>query len=248
MKNLSILFLGFIVYFSSYAQIDTINTNTIKLNIAAFKERKSSYAVFFTDSAGNRISSADIWDRSITFSTNGNNISLYNFSWKWYKKDSLIATVSATGTLPNLRPVAHYADYGKYGKFGYLFNDNIVTIPATYKPTAKDSAFKVVLNPPAFDFPMDMETFALLPFKKINQQFAIAFYEPGTPKSDYYKLTVTGKEDMLLVGGAKVNCWILKIDYDPDSYATFWITDKTREVVKMQEYYKGKYRYKVKLY
>ncbi|RYF80082.1 MAG: hypothetical protein EON98_13860, partial [Chitinophagaceae bacterium] len=99
-----------------------------------------------------------------------------------------------------------------------------------------------------FEFPMDLEIFPLLPFKKAGQVFAIAFYEPGTAQSNYYKLTVTGKEALPLVGAQTVNCWLLRIDYAPGSYATFWITDKTREVVKMREYFRGRYRYKVRLY
>jgi hypothetical protein len=104
------------------------------------------------------------------------------------------------------------------------------------------------MDSPAYEFPMDLEIFPLLPFRKTGQQFAIAFYEPGTAKSNYYKLTVTGKEDLALVGAQAASCWLLRIDYAPGSYATFWISDKTREVLKMKEYFRGRYRYKVRLY
>lgn len=240
------LFLLLTLY--SSAQVDTINTDNLKLNMAAFKEGKSSYAVFFEDSLGNRLTSADIWDRSIRFSTDASGQKLFHFDWTWWRKDSLQSTVQATGLLPSLKPLIHNADYVRRGKFAYAFANNAVTIPAAFQKTAKDSAFNVVLDPPAFEFPMDLEIFPLLPFKKTGQQFAIAFYEPGTAKSNYYKLTVTGKEDLPLVGGQAANCWLLRIDYAPGSYATFWISDKTREVLKMKEYFRGRYRYKVRLY
>ena len=234
--------------FYSTAQVDTINTDNLKLNIKALKEGKSSFAVYFEDSAGNRLTSADIWDRSIQFTKDEEGNSLYNFSWNWYRKDTLIAAVTAKGLMPSLKPINHNADYKRRGQFAYAFAKDVVTIPGNHQKTAKDSSFNVKLDPPAFEFPMDLEIFPLLPFRKTGQEFAIAFYEPGGAKSNYYHLTVTGKEDLPLVGGEKVNCWMLRIDYAPKSYATFWITDKTREVVKMKEYFNGRYRYKVRLY
>jgi hypothetical protein len=245
---LAILFVG--MQQTSHAQAeDTINTNNLKLNINAFKEGKSTYAVYFMDSAGNRMGAAQIWDRSIRFSTDAQNRKLYNFEWKWYMRDSLLGTTLATGLLPSLKPLTHKADYVKRGKSSFVFNNNVATVPDEDKKDAKDSSFRVEVDPPAFAFPMDVEILPLLNFKNVNQKMAIAFYEPGSPKSDYYHLTVVGREDLALPAGAKVNCWLLKIDYGQQgSYAIFWISDKTREVVKMKEEFRGRFRYKVKLY
>jgi hypothetical protein len=248
MKYVIFFFFFFQLFKPAFAQVDTINTATGKLNMAALKEGKSSYLVYFEDSVGNRIGSGNIWDRSIRFGNDGEN-KTYQFEWKWYMKDSLFATVNATGLLPSLRPLTHKADYVKRGKSAFVFNEGVVTVPDADKKDKKDSAFKVELSMPAFEFPMDLEVFPLLPFKKVNQQFAIAFYEPGSPKADYYNLTVTGKEDLPLPGGGKVNCWLLKIDYKMQgSYAIFWISDTTREVLKMKEEFRRRFRYKVKLY
>jgi hypothetical protein len=236
----------------SHAQVeDTINTNNLKLNIKAFKESKATYAVYFVDSAGNRKGAAHLWDRSIRFSTDAQNRKIYNFEWKWYMHDSLLSVTNATGLLSSLKPLTHKAAYFKFkvGKKSIVFNNDVATVPDEDKKDGKDSSFRVVVDPPAFEFPMDLEIFPLLPFKNVNQKFAIAFYEPGSPKSDYYHLTVTGKEDLELPAGAKVNCWLLKIDYGQQgSYAIFWISDKTREVLKMKEEFRGRFRYKVKLY
>jgi hypothetical protein len=248
MRSFIIVVLTLLVNVAGNAQVDTINTANHKLNTRIMKEGKSSYAVYFEDSLGNRISSADIWDRTIHFSTNAEGKSIYQFEWNWYKKDTLIAHVVAAGDRTTLEPLTHKAEYVRRPSLSFAFANNMVSVPADAQRTAADSAFKVLLAPPAFEFPMDLEIFPLLPFKKTGQQFAIAFYEPGTKKSDYYKLTVTGKDNLLLPGGPKVPCWVLRIDYAPGSYASFWITDQSREVVKMQEYYKGRYRYKVRLY
>jgi hypothetical protein len=236
-------------FLSAQAQIDTINTSTLKLNMAAFKEGKRSYAVFFEDSTGKRLTSADIWDRTIRLSTSATGQKTYEFDWQWFQKDSLIAQVTATGLVPSLAPLTHNATYAKRGTRNFVFSGNTVTIPAASRRTAKDSSFSVVMTPPAFEFPMDLEILPLLPLKKVGQAFAVAFYEPGTPKSSYYRLTVTGKEALPVGGNAKVNCWLLKIDYGQQgAYATFWISDQSREVLKMREYFRGRYRYKVKLF
>jgi hypothetical protein len=232
----------------AYSQMDTINTSTAKLNIKAFHAQQHTYAVYWEDSLGNPTSTPDLWKRSVQSSKDASGKSVYLFEWRWYQKDSLYAHIRAAGELATLKPIWHYANYFKRGKFTVSFNDNVVTIPDTAQTHPRQRDFKVILNPPAFEFSLDLELFALLPFKKTGQQFALAFYEPGSKESHYYKLTVMGKDSLTLAGSASIGCWLLRIDYASDSYATFWISDKPREVLKMKEYYKGKYRIKVKLY
>ncbi|WP_461104659.1 hypothetical protein [Spirosoma koreense] len=235
---------------SATAQIDTLNTTNLKVNLAAFRDGKRTYAVFFEDSAtGKRLTTPDLWDRTIRLVTSPTGQKTYQFGWKWYQKDSLIADVTATGVLPSLAPLTHDATYAKRGSRNFVFNGSTVSIPVAHRHTAKDSSFAVVMNPPAFEFPMDLEILPLVPFKNVGQQFAIAFYEPGSPASNYYRLTVIGREDLPVGGNARINCWLLKIDYGQrGAHATFWISDQHREVVKMREYFQGRYRYKVKLY
>ena len=248
MKQWTGFVLALLAGLSSRAQIDTINTGNNRLNTAAFKEGKSAYAVYFEDSTGKRITSADIWDRTIKLTTTADGQKHYQFGWQWYRKDTLIADVTATGLFPSFQPLTHEAVYTGRGTRSFVFAGNVVTVPQAKRATAKDSTFRVVTDQPAFEFPMDLELFALLPFKKTGQQFAMAFYEPGGAQSAYYPLTVTGNEELPLPGGRKASCWLLRIDYAPGSYSTFWISDKTREVLKMKEYFRGRYRYKVKLY
>jgi hypothetical protein len=232
------------------AQTDTITTDNLKLNMNALKSQKSTYVVFFVDSAGNRLNSnsGELWDRNLQIRESSANQKQYLFSWKMFRKDSLFLDMKATGLVPSFKPLTHDADYFKRGKKVYTFNDNVVTVPDKNKLTLQDSSFRFEVNPHAFEFPMDLEIFELLPFKKVNQAFVIAFYEPGSKKSKYYNYQVVAKEDLVLPGGQKVLTWLLKTEYGKDSYAIFWISDKTREVLKMKERYRTIFRYKVKLY
>lgn len=228
---------------------DTINYKNGRLNSSALKESRASYAVYFTDTDNVRKGAAHIWDRSITFTKDSRGEALYNFEWKWYMNDTLISIVNAAGFLNSMKPLTHKANYFKRGKKSYVFNDNVVTVPDADKRTKKDSLFKLVMDPPAFEFPMDLELYGLLPFKNNGQKFVVAFYEPGTSKSAYYHLSVKGQEDLIMPGGSTVKCWLLSVDYGmKGSSALFWISDKSREVLKMKETYPGGFAYKVKLY
>jgi hypothetical protein len=247
-QKLSALVLLLSVASIGQAQIDTVNTSSNSLNRQAFHDQQHTYAVYWEDSLGNILSTPDLWKRSLTASKSANATPIFIFEWQWFKQDSLYAHIRASGELASMKPIWHHANYFKRGKFTVAYANNEVSIPDSAQRHPRHRDFKVVLNYPAFEFPMDMEIFALLPYKKIGQQFAMAFYEPGSKASNYYKLTVTGKEKLLLQGATTIQCWLLRIDYAPDSYATFWIADKPREVVKMKEYYQGKYRYKIKLF
>jgi hypothetical protein len=66
--------------------------------------------------------------------------------------------------------------------------------------------------------------------------------------ASYHRYEVIGKEDLQLNSDVKVKCWLLKIKYSPTSHATFWLSEQSKEVLKMQEYFNGKYRFKVRQY
>jgi hypothetical protein len=238
-----------LVFNMSAQPADTINTNNLKLNTKFLKESKSTYAVYMTDTNNVRRGAAHLWDRRLSFSKDKNGDDFYNFEWSWYMKDTLISFVTATGNVRSMKPLTHNADYFKRGKKSFVFNNEIVTVPDEDKKNKKDSSFQVVLNAPAFEFPMDLELYALLPFKNIGQKFVMAFYEPGQLKSSYYDLVVAGIKDLQMPGGAMVKCWLLRVDYGmKGSSAVFWIGDRSREVLKVDEDFPGGKSYKVKLY
>lgn len=225
------------------AQADTITPLNGKLNTRLLKSGASAYAVYWEDSASNMTGNIEMWKRELQVQEGR-----YQFNWSWYRKDSLYARILTAGSSATMQPLFHSADYFRQGKFMIQFKDNIVTIPDSLQKTDQHRLFKVLLNPPAFAFPMDLEIFPLLPFKKGVQKFVIAFYEPGSEKSAWYHATNVGKQKLPIHGKRYLQCRLLRLDYASDSYAYFWIDEKSNVVVKMKEYYQGKYRYKVKLY
>ncbi len=229
------------------AQIDTINPTNARLQLSVWRDTSASYAVYFTDSTGRRTSSADIWDRHVCrIQANGH--THYEFNWQWYRRDTVMVQVRSTGAWPSLSPLTYQATYAGRGQRSYVFSENMVRIADSARHTRQDSLFSVRLQPAAFAFPMDLELLPMLPIRRVGQQFAVAFYEPGSISSAYYPVQVTGREQLALPGRARVDCWLVRIDYQPGSYATFWISERSRQVIRMREYARGRYRYKVLLY
>lgn len=243
MKKILIILVVISLWADVFAQTDTITPVTKKLNTQSLHSAFSTYAVYWEDEAGNITGNIELWKRELQVKGKE-----YSFNWKWYRNDTLYAHIFNVGSSTTMEPLYHSANYFKKGKFTVQFRNGIVTIPDSLQTSEKLKSFKVALNPSAFAFPMDLEILALLPFKKEGQKFAIAFYEPGSEKSAYYNATVIRKENLSIQGSSTIKCWVLRLDYTPNSYADFWIADKKREVIKMKEFYQGKYRFKVKLY
>lgn len=93
----------------------------------------------------------------------------------------------------------------------------------------------------------DLVIFPLLPLKE-NRVFKINFYDPGfgNPMEVFYK--VEGSEQLSSPAG-KIDCWVLVIRHTKPQKAIqkFWISKKTNELLKEEDEFGGRYRYKLKL-
>jgi hypothetical protein len=92
----------------------------------------------------------------------------------------------------------------------------------------------------------DLVIYSMLPYKE-NRTFMINYYDPGFGKPAEVGYSVTGSDILTDRGGASIDCWILE---HGDEYGTekFWISKKTREVLKEEDHGKNwGYRFKYKL-
>ena len=231
----------------SSAQIDTINAQNHSLQISKLKEGTANYLVYFTDSLYNLQGSGDIWKRSIHFGSR-NDQPIVEFDWKWFRCDSLLAEVKNICDRKTLAPVFHKAVYPGKGVIAYDFKDATMIPSDTVSNNAVAKKAPLTLTIPVISWEEDLETYPLLPIDKVGQQFDIAFFDPSEKAATYHRYVVTGKEDLQLNEDTKVPCWLLRIDYSKNAYAIFWLTEKSKEVIKMKEYFNGKYRFKVKLF
>lgn len=229
-----------------FAQPDTINAVNKKLLTGNLKEGTNVYLVYFTDSTFARTTTGDIWERTIVFNTT-NNLPQVQFGWKWYHNDTLQRTVTNICNRQTLAPIFQKGVY-KTGTFAYDFKDSFMVPSDTVQNNAAIKRPKVPLTIPVISWELDLETYPLLPIKKVGQIFDIAFYDPNQKEPSYHRYEVIGKEYLQLNSDTKIKCWLLKIQHKPESWALFWLTEKSKEVVKMKEYFNGRYRFKVRLY
>lgn len=250
MKHIIFLFCFLLLSnMKSLGQIDTITATNGKLNLKRLQEGKATYLVYFTDSNFVRKGVGDIWERNTHFSTL-NHKPVVEFGWKWINKDTVIANVINICERTTMKPIFHKANYGKRGIIAYDFvgkemiaSDTVANNKVIKKP-------KITLNMPVLNWELDLETYPLLPIKKIGQQFLISFMDANSPIPAYHLYEVIGKEAIAVNIDTKTKCWILKHTdaTHPNYYALFYLSEKSGQVIKMKEYFQGMYRFKVKLY
>jgi hypothetical protein len=92
----------------------------------------------------------------------------------------------------------------------------------------------------------DLVIYSMLPYKE-NRTFLINYYDPGFGKPVEVPYTVTGSGVLTDRGGSSIDCWTLE-HTDENGTEKFWISKKTREVLKEEDHGKNwGYRYKYKL-
>jgi hypothetical protein len=93
----------------------------------------------------------------------------------------------------------------------------------------------------------DLLVFTLLPYKD-GRTFKIEFFDPGFGPAEEATYTVTGSEMLQASSGKRVDCWVMTYTIpDGSGSLKFWISKKTREVLKEEDSFKTGYRYKYKL-
>jgi len=109
-------------------------------------------------------------------------------------------------------------------------------------------AFEQSFGQYVLNWHLDLETFPLLPYKP-NTTFAINFYDPGFPAPKLVYYTVTGSATLIGFDGQQIDCWLLEHkDFDRvQNHEVFYISKKTKEVLKLEQQFGTRYRYKIKL-
>lgn len=251
LKKVIVLF--FVVLNSSFAQKnDTIIITPKNIKVSNLKEGKSSYLVYFKKGLDAPISDIQIWNietkRDSYFDKR-----VYTIEQKWYFKDTIFHTAKSVSSTDDFKPLYHESWWNKRGRQVFDINKNklwiddieITSTQTNDKKKATYDSFMSIENNFFVNWHLDLEVFSMLPYKR-NTTFLIPFYEfgYGTPKNIVYK--VAG-EDELLYDGNKIKCWLLKLE-EEGNIETYWISKKTKEVLKLEQVVQGKmYRYKIKL-
>lgn len=93
----------------------------------------------------------------------------------------------------------------------------------------------------------DLFIFTRLPYKA-NRSFRINFYDPGFGKPTEEMYSVTGSDVLLTTAGKKINCWVMeRKGKAAGSYQKFWVDKKSKLVLKEEDLFNNRYRFKLKL-
>ena len=229
---------------AGFAQVDTIRLTQNDLAISQLKPGLHQYLVYFQNPKKKKIQSFSLWSREVVFKRAGGQ-ELIEVTQNWHSSDTTFNRyVYSLSKKENFEPVFHKTR-GSKGVEGFNFMRHAVVASDSIADNRQKDLNKSLLVP-TLNWELDLEIFSTLPIKKVGQRFIINFYHPGGSAPAYYEYKVIGTEKISAVNGIS-DCWQLKIDYREDSWAIFWISKKSNEVIKMQEYYRGSYRYKVKL-
>jgi hypothetical protein len=227
------------------AQIDTINIEKSDLITFNLKPGLNQYLVYFENPSKKRIGNSSIWNRQVNFKSIGGR-DIIEIEQYWYMSDTTFNRyVYSISDKKTFAPIFHKTKMrGAVEAFDFD-GKKVVGSDSVANNTKKD--LNVPLTVTTLNWELDLEIFSTFPIKKEGQRFIINFYHPGGKSEPrYYEYAIVGSEKIQIVNDLSIDCWKMKINYSPDTWAIFWISKKSKEVLKMQEYFRGGYRYKIK--
>lgn len=93
----------------------------------------------------------------------------------------------------------------------------------------------------------DLFIFTRLPYHT-NRCFRVNFFDPGSGRPSEEIYSVIGSDILLTTAGKKVSCWVMKREGKPaGNYQKFWIDKKSKLVLKEEDLFNNRYRFKLKL-
>ncbi len=266
MKKLLIFFITQLIistYTLKAAVVDTIKITPQHINTKLLREGTHRYLVYFKMKKDSVRTQTQFWTRDIKRTQyQGKEVIEINQSWE--DKDSIMHIVKSISDAKTMQPLYHNTWWkvqtsrnpvkmvtsSSIDFISKIVEDNgrqIVATDTAKKYKAIWSAFKSIENQFHLNWHLDLETFPTLPYKE-NVVFEIPFYEPGSTSSltkVHYK--VTGSALLESYNDQKIDCWLL-VHESPGNKETFWISKKTREVLKLVQVLNNTfYRFKIKL-
>jgi hypothetical protein len=235
-----------LVVFNSRAQIDTlyaVDRNTIAQTL---RETTDQYMVFIQLNSMPKQTMTSLWSRSVRFKTIGGR-DVVEIEQKWFASDSAsYRYIYSLVDKQTFLPLYHKVRSQRTGIEAFDFYADKIVGSDTVPNNAR-RGFTMNLKSPALNWELDLETLGLLPLAK-GKSYWISFYHPGGREGQkLYEYKVIGDEVLTIGNNTKVACWKLRISYNEKSWATFFISKKTKEVIKMEESFGAGMRYKVKL-
>lgn len=231
---------------------DTIRVGPEMVNTKVLIPGTHRWLVYFKMGVDSPRTLFNIWSRTIQKITHDGKEAI-EVSQVWEDKDSVLHTTRSVSDAKDFRTLYHTSWWKQRGSttfdFGngqFLMNNKSITAQDTVPRVKKlREGFEKAMNQYTLNWHLDLEVFPLLPYK--NQvTFLINFYDPGFSEPKWVPYTVTGSAKLAGLDGQSVDCWLLEHS-EPNNKEVFWISKKTKEVLKLEQQFGNRYRYKIKL-
>ncbi len=247
----------------SAQKTDSIIISGSNLNMKALREGTSRYLVYVKMNKDSVRTFTQFWTRT-TKRTQYKGMAAIEITQEWEDKDSIIHIVNSISDAVTMQPLYHKTWWKVKMQGSTTSKTNTTTVDLLNKTieyngkllnktdTARQEkkimdGYLSAENKYFLNWHLDLETFPLLPYEK-GKNFIIPFYDPGTA-SGFQNVTYSVKGSAELTGydDQKIACWLL-VHEEKGNQETFWISKKTKEVLKLEQVINGSiYRYKIKL-
>lgn len=231
---------------------DTIRIDGSKVNTSVLLPGIHQYLLYFKNGPDSSRINFQLWTREIEL-TDYEGKKAIRIKQKWEDNKAVIHTVNSVNDRKDFSPLYHESWWKGRGSYVFDFTKKLMKIndtPITEADTARTkknmfSSYQKALNQYVLNWHLDLETFPILPYKD-GVTFLINFYDPGFPDPSWQAYTVSGSAKLNGYGSESVDCWLLTHE-SKNNKETFWVSKKTKEVLKLEQKFGNRYRYKVKL-
>ncbi|MET0463115.1 MAG: hypothetical protein ABW007_08170 [Chitinophagaceae bacterium] len=234
------------------AQNDTVKITSAMVNTEVLKKGTNRYLVYFKLGKDSTRSNFNIWTRSVDRITYEGRKAIA-ITQEWEDNTKIIHKVYSVCDEKTFAPLFQksewpgrtYSTFDFLKKEGYI-KDTLLTSADTARSKKQPYlAFQKALNEYVLNWHLDLEVFPILPYKD-GRTFLINFYDPGFTAPEFQAYTVTGSGKLPGYDNQEVDCWLL-MHTSPNNKEVFWISKKTKEVLKLEQQFGERYRFKVKL-
>jgi hypothetical protein len=249
MKKYLILFLlALYCTVALYAQTDTVYPGSKHLNTAVLQPGLRQYLVYHQWPQFNRMLQFSYWMRDISIEQK-NGETVFVIRQHWYTTDtSRYRSFLSLNSTKDFMPLYH-SSKGDGKVAAYNWGSAGIRGADTVEGNAQQD-FELAFDRPNFNWHLDIETFEMLPLAA-GKTFAIHFYDAGLSPPQFVLYKVSGSELLHTLDKRQVDCWKLVTtgtDNKGKAYSqTFWISKKGHELLKEEDVFDGRYRYKIKL-
>lgn len=233
-------------------QSDTIVIDASKVTTEVLIPGTHRYLVYFKMGKDSSRKMYQLWSRTIEFA-DYNGKAAISVKQEWEDNDTIIHTAKTILDRKTFATYYHENWWKGRGTSTFDFMNKLASSDGVSLTDKKDSlsirqlkAFDAATTQYFLNWHLDLEVFPVLPYKE-GVTFKINFYDPGNPAPRYEVYSVIGSGTLTGYNNQKIECWLLKHGNLPRNQEILYISKQTKEVLKLEQEFGGRFRYKIKL-